>query len=189
MKLVLASASPRRAELLGQMGLEFDIKSADIDESIRVGEPPSDYVARLALEKARAVKSLYRHADVLVLGSDTSVIIDDQILGKPDDKQHAFDMLNALSGRRHSVMTAVAVIGKTEQCIVSESFVTFDTISDAELEWYWSTGEPKGKAGAYAVQGLGAVFVQHLEGSFSGVMGLPIYETHQQLIKEGYSLW
>ncbi len=188
MKLVLASASPRRAELLRQMGLEFEIMSVDIDESTRLGEEPSAYVTRLAQEKAGAVKAIYPQTDVLVLGSDTSVIIDDQILGKPEGKQHAFDMLKALSGHTHSVMTAVAVMGQTEQCIVSESYVTFDTISEDELDWYWSTGEPKGKAGGYGIQGLGAVFIRHLEGSFSGVMGLPIYETHQLLKKEGFYL-
>ncbi|PCH83476.1 MAG: septum formation protein Maf [Piscirickettsiaceae bacterium] len=186
MKLVLASASPRRAELLRQMGLEFEIKSVNIDESARLDEQPNAYVARLAKEKARAVKSLYPQTDVLVLGSDTSVIIGDQILGKPVDKQHALDMLETLSGRTHSVLTAVAVIGQSEQCIVSESYVTFDSISQSELEWYWSSGEPKGKAGAYAVQGLGAIFIRHLEGSFSSVMGLPIYETHRLLKNEGF---
>ena len=185
MKLILASASPRRAELLRQMGLKFEIKSVDIDESILLGEQPRAYVSRLAKEKARAGKFLYPQVDVLVLGSDTSVIIDDQILGKPVDKQHATNMLNALSGRTHVVMTAVAVIGKTEQCVITESYVTFDTINQAEMDWYWSTGEPKGKAGAYAIQGFGAIFVRHVEGSFSGVMGLPIYETHQLLKKEG----
>jgi len=185
MKLVLASASPRRAELLQQMGLEFDIKAVDIDETVQQGEQAEAYVRRLALEKARASKALYPVKNCLVLGSDTAVAVDDEIFGKPESKQHALDMLRRLSGRTHTVLTSVAVIGEQELCAVCKSEVSFTSLSEQQLEWYWASGESTGKAGAYGIQGKAAIFIHRLEGSFSGVMGLPIYETAQLLERQG----
>jgi len=186
MRLILASASPRRAELLHQIGVEFDTKSVDIDETPLAGELAYDYVKRLAIEKARTAKVFYPQSDVLILGSDTAVVLDGEILGKPDSKEHAFTMLKKLSGKRHKVLTSVAILGQQELCTVSESEVRFANISEQELEWYWATGEPKDKAGAYAIQGNAAVFISRLEGSFSGVMGLPLYETRQMLQQHGF---
>jgi len=185
-KLVLASASPRRAELLKQMGVVFDVKAVDIDESTMAGEAVDDYVMRLALSKANAAKLYYQQDDVLVLGSDTSVVINGEILGKPRSKADALRMLRLLSGNTHRVLTSVVVLGKQQLAAISESWVTFAELSEEDLEWYWSTDEPKGKAGAYAIQGLAAMFVSRLEGSFSGVMGLPIYETSQLLKDQGF---
>jgi len=187
-KIILASASPRRAELLTQIGVTFDKVPVDIDEAPHCDESPHDYVQRLALEKAQAAKLLCNQSDMLVLGSDTSVIIDDEILGKPENKEHAKDILNKLSGRTHSVLTSVALLGAKDWCIVSENKVTFAVLSDSDIEQYWATGEPKGKAGAYGIQGKAAIFIKKLEGSFSGVMGLPLYETAQLLRKAGYSI-
>jgi len=187
-KIILASASPRRAELLAQIGVQFDTLAVDIDETPHCDEIPHDYVQRLALEKAQAAKLLCNQSDMLILGSDTSVIIDGEILGKPEDKEHAKNMLNKLSGRKHSVLTSVALLGKQSWCTVSENRVTFGVLSDSNIEQYWATGEPKGKAGAYAIQGKAAIFVKKLEGSFSGVMGLPLYETAQLLYKAGHAI-
>lgn len=184
-KLILASASPRRAELLRQIGVDFEALSVDIDESPLSGEQAYDYVQRLALEKAQAAQRLCHQPDVLILASDTSVIVDGQILGKPSNKKHAFEMLRALSSRTHSVLTSVAVIGKETLSVVSENHVTFSALNESDLEWYWATGEPIGKAGAYAIQGQAAIFIVRLEGSFSGVMGLPLYETSQLLQQQG----
>jgi len=165
------------------MGIIFDVKAVDIDESTIVGEAVEDYVMRLALSKAKAAKIFYQQDDVLVLGSDTSVVINGEILGKPSNKEDGLRMLRLLSGNTHRVLTSVVVLGEQQLAAISESWVTFAVLSEKELEWYWSTGEPKGKAGAYAIQGLAAMFITRLEGSFSGVMGLPIYET-SQLLKE-----
>ena len=188
MKLVLASASPRRSELLLQMGLDFETKAVDIDETPIEGEAPRVYVRRLAVEKARAARKFYQQNNVLILGSDTSVIIGNEILGKPVDKQHAHIMLMKLSGKTHTVLTSVALLGNKETCIVSESKVTFSIITDVDFEEYWATGESTGKAGAYAIQGKAALFIKRIEGSFSGVMGLPIFETNQLLKNEGFYL-
>jgi len=185
MKLVLASASPRRAELLQQMGLEFDIQAVDIDETVQQDEQPEAYVRRLALEKARASKALCPESHCLVLGSDTAVVVDNEVFGKPESKQHAFDMLRRLSGRTHTVLTSVAILGEEELCVVCKSEVSFTSISEQQLEWYWSSGESIGKAGAYGIQGKAAIFIKRLEGSFSAVMGLPIYETAQLLEQQG----
>ena len=187
MKLILASASPRRAELLQQMGLEFDIQAVDIDETVRQNEQPKAYVRRLALEKAQASKALSSVSQCLVLGSDTAVVVGDEIFGKPESKQHAFDMLRRLSGRTHTVLTSVAIIGEEDLCLVCKSEVSFTSISEQQLEWYWSSGEPVGKAGAYGIQGKAAIFIRRLEGSFSAVMGLPIYETAQLLKQHGFT--
>jgi septum formation protein len=184
--LILASASPRRAELLKQIGVKFETHPVDINETPQLGELPEDYVKRLAIEKARAALVSYQQNEVMVLGSDTAVAIDGEILGKPCDKEHALSMLRKLSGRTHQVLTSVALIGLHETCIVSSNEVSFKNLTEDEINWYWGTTEPLGKAGAYAIQGKGAVFVEHLEGSFSGVMGLPLFETNQLLTEHGF---
>lgn len=184
--IILASASPRRQELLTQIGVRFCQRIADIDETCLEGEAARDYVTRVALEKARAIARQFGDDGPLVLGADTEVVIDDQVLGKPADAEHARQMLNLLSGRMHRVISAVAVVkGGTEAASVSESRVWFRTLDAGEIEAYWRSGEPRGKAGAYAIQGIGAIFVERLEGSYSGVMGLPLFETARLLREFG----
>ena len=178
--LVLASASPRRCELLAQIGIEFEQRVADIDETPRAGEPPADYVARLALEKARTVRRAGSCA-APVLGADTAVVVDGRILGKPADFADAGDMLRLLSGRVHEVFSAVALVAGREAVAVNCSTVRFREIHDSEIAAYWRSGEPRDKAGGYAIQGLAAAFIERLDGSYSGVMGLPLYETARLL--------
>lgn len=178
--LILASASPRRRELLAQIGVSFRQEVADIDETPLDHESPAEYVKRMALEKARNVHR--RHAPELpVLGADTTVVIDDRPLGKPADYSQARDMLMSLSARAHEVLSAVALVGEDERVAVNRSKVWFRAIGDNEIAAYWASGEPHDKAGAYAIQGLAAIFIQRLDGSYSGVMGLPLYETGQLL--------
>lgn len=181
--LCLASASPRRAELIGKLGLRPWIFPVDIDEAVQHGESPDAYVSRLAIEKAKT--GYARHQQPLVtLGSDTSVVIDDQILGKPLDEAHAIEMLMQLSNRIHHVLTSVAIITPDgEYAALSTSEVHFKPLTVAECQAYWRTGEPADKAGAYGIQALGSTFVRHISGSFTGVMGLPLYETAQLLHK------
>lgn len=175
-RIVLASASPRRAELLRQIGVSFEVKPAEIDETPRDGENPADYVRRMALEKARA--GWAAGATMPVLGADTTVVVDGEVLGKPRDRSEALAMHARLSGRGHEVLSAVALVaGPLEDVVLSRSQVNMRRISPAESEAYWHSGEPRDKAGAYAIQGFGAVFVARLQGSYSGVMGLPLYET------------
>lgn len=176
-QIILASSSPRRSELLQQMRVSFVVLPVEIDESALAGESPTTYVERLALEKARAGWEL-SEKNRPVLGSDTIVVIHGDILGKPRDRNHAIEMLNRLSGNTHQVLTAVALVEADRSAIrLSESRVSFSPITEQEILIYWESGEPVDKAGAYAIQGLAAAFIQHIEGSFSGVMGLPIYET------------
>jgi len=186
--IVLASASPRRAELLRQIGVQFQQQVAEIDESLRNNESPDAYVARLALEKARAVSARLGDDEVPVLGADTAVVVDDDILGKPRDEAHAAEMLRRLAGREHRVLSAVALVGRREAYRVSESQVHFRSLTDDEIKTYWRTGEPADKAGGYAVQGIGAIFIEQLHGSYSGVMGLPVFETAQLLREFGIQL-
>jgi len=178
--IILASASLRRCELLAQIGVRFEQQVAEVDETPRRGEAPADYVARVALEKAQAVRRQLRPA-VPVLGADTAVVVDAQILGKPRDAGHARSMLRLLSGRAHEVYSAVALAGGRVSVAVNCSKVWFAAIGDSEIEAYWRSGEPRDKAGGYAVQGLAATFIRRLDGSFSGVMGLPLYETARLL--------
>ncbi len=188
-QLLLASASPRRSDLLRQMGVSFKVLAVDIDESRRGDESPVEYVSRLAMEKARAG---FKRQDAKLpsLGADTIVVFDGQIFGKPVDQAHAEAMLMTLSGKAHSVFTAVAVDnGSGAAVAVSETLVKFRTISQSECLIYWQTGEPEGKAGAYAIQGCGGIFVEKLEGSYSGVVGLPLAETEQLLNKFSVPLW
>ncbi len=187
-KIILASASPRRRELLHQIGVQFDQQVAEIDETPRKNEPAEAYVVRLALEKARAIQARLGDDEVPVLGADTAVVIDEEILGKPRDESHAAAMLRQLAGREHRVLSAIALVGQRELCRVSESRVHFRALTDNEIAAYWRTGEPAGKAGGYAVQGIGAIFIEQLQGSYSGVMGLPVFETAQLLQEFGIKL-
>lgn len=192
----LASASPRRRQLLSQIGVNFQILSVDVDESVAVGEGALGYVVRLARAKAAAGlgrRIAAERAAVLgaaVLGADTAVVTDGAILGKPADCKDAERMLGLLSARTHEVLTAVALA--TEAGVlshVSRSEVTFREITPEEARDYWETGESRDKAGAYAIQGYGAVFVSGLRGSYSGVMGLPLFETAQLLHAAGVPCW
>jgi septum formation protein len=176
--IFLASQSPRRRELLQQIGVYFELLPVDIDEAQQAGETPQACVQRLALEKARAGRALLpAGCSQPVMGADTLVVCGDAMLGKPADRAAALAMLQVLSGTTHQVITAVALAGDHEASCLSISDVTFRALTVAECEAYWETGEPRDKAGAYAVQGLAAVFISRLEGSYSGVMGLPLYET------------
>ena len=187
--LILASASPRRSELLDQIGVRFTILVSDIDESRLHNESPEDYVSRLAMEKSRAGFS--RQDSILPsLGADTIVVCDQQIFGKPKNQADAAAMLMALSGKAHTVMSAVTVSqGSRSSSRLTKTLVRFRTISQSECQTYWQTGEPQGKAGGYAIQGRGAVFVDHIEGSYSGVVGLPLSETAEILGEFGIPLW
>ncbi len=181
----LASQSPRRRELLRQIGVSFETVLAPVDEAWEAGEAPADYVLRLAREKAAAGLAHAPGAS-LVLGADTAVVLQGRVLGKAEDEGQAREMLRALSGRTHEVMTAVALAGSWAGESLSISRVRFRPLSAWEIGAYCATGEPLGKAGGYAIQGLGAIFVEHLEGSYSGVMGLPLYETARLLEEAGY---
>jgi septum formation protein len=182
--LTLASVSPRRRELLGQIGVAHVVSAADIDETAQPGEAPADYVVRMACAKARALRE--RGAQLPVLAADTIVVIDGLILGKPRDRADALAMLGRLAGRTHQVLTAVALATAGGVAFrVSSSEVRLRAVSPAECAAYWESGEPRDKAGGYAIQGRGALFIEHLSGSFSGVMGLPLYETGQLLAAAG----
>jgi nucleoside triphosphate pyrophosphatase len=175
-RIVLASGSPRRRELLALLGVEFTAVAPDIDEALRAGEHAVEFVTRLAHEKAVVVAAT--HPDAVVVGADTAVEVDGEILGKPVDADDARRMLRTLSGRTHVVHTAVAVAADGGVTMAStSSAVTFAMLSDADIEWYLATGEPFDKAGAYALQGAGGVVVTTVTGSVSGVLGLPLHET------------
>jgi septum formation protein len=184
--IILASASARRQELLSQIGVRFTVRSQDIDESIRSGELANDYVTRMAQEKAGSALNALRvnedSSDAVVLAADTSVVCDADVLGKPANEADAVGMLRLLSGREHRVLSAVTLATQVKQrSVLSESRVRFREISIDEAQQYYRSGEPMGKAGAYAIQGYAAVFVEQLIGSYSGVMGLPLFETAQLL--------
>lgn len=194
LSLYLASGSPRRRELLTQIDVPFSTIIAAIDETPLANESPESYVERLACEKAQAgrdvlLKSI--HPDLFcVLGADTAVVLEGRILGKPVDQADALTMLKALSGREHDVLTAIAVIdSQLCETRVVRSRVKFRDISKQEASLYWASGEPQDKAGGYAIQGLGAVFVAGLNGSYSGVVGLPICETAELLGHFGIPCW
>ncbi len=182
----LASGSPRRRELLQQIGVAFRVIEAAVDETVLEHEAPAAYVSRVAAAKANAGWQCRRDAaDAPVLAADTAVVLGGSILGKPQDRDDALYMLQRLSGRSHEVFTAVAVrVGASLNVMVSRSVVTFRPIDAAEAGAYWDTGEPRDKAGAYAIQGRAAVFVSDLCGSYSGVMGLPLFET-AELLRSG----
>ena len=184
--ILLASGSPRRRELLAQLGLQFQIASPDVDETPLPGEAPVPYVERLAIVKAQAVAA----TDVtLVIAADTTVEIDGDILAKPADADEARSMLRRLSGRTHQVHTGIAVQrgGRTLSEVVT-AHVTFAALTDAQIDWYVATGEPMDKAGAYAVQGIGGVFVETVNGSVSNVIGLPLHTLVALATQLGVSL-
>jgi septum formation protein len=186
--LRLASASPRRRELLAQIGVPHVVAAADVDERTRHGEPALAYVERLARAKAQAIWD--RGRELPVLGADTTVVLDGASLGKPRDRGEGLAMLAALAGREHRVLTAVALVTAAgAQCLTSSSTVRMRASTLEERRRYWDTGEPRDKAGGYAIQGLGAVFIESLQGSYSGVMGLPLYETAQLLAAAGVPCW
>lgn len=181
MAIVLASASPRRAELLRAAGIDFDVSPAHIDETAHPGEPADAYVRRIADAKARAVGA--RITDRIILAADTTVVVDDHMLAKPDDDEDAKRMLRMLSGRTHQVLTAVAVYRGPEGSAplrtaplveVERTEVEFAPLTEFEIAWYVETGEPRDKAGAYAIQGYASRFITRIDGSYSNVVGLPI---------------
>jgi septum formation protein len=188
-RVYLASASPRRAQLLDQIGVGCDILPVDLDESRLPAEAPREYVQRLAVAKARTLWTRLKQDRQPVLGADTTVVLADSIFGKPSDREEGIAMLRRLSGVTHDVFTAVALQSR-QGCYarLSVSQVTFRTLSDEDCVAYWETGEPLGKAGGYAVQGLAAVFIKRIEGSYSGIMGLPLAETAELLSLAGWSL-
>lgn len=189
--LHLASGSPRRRELLAQIGVPFVTLIASIDETPLLAEPAERYVERLAREKAMAgLAALEPSAGAVVLGADTAVVLDGRILGKPNDRDDALSTLAALSGREHRVLTAVALAsGDRIESLVVISRVSFRRLRNGEAEAYWDTGEPRDKAGSYGIQGLASVFVSQLEGSYSAVVGLPLCETAQLLEEFGIPCW
>lgn len=190
--IILASASPRRKELLSKLVNEFSVLPAEIDETPFANELAHDYVIRMAEEKARAAIAKHEaisHRDV-VIASDTSVVIDGDILGKPESFEDAANMLRRLSGRRHMVMTSLCVCNGSLNRVATKNVVSeveFREISDLEIRQYWQTGEPVDKAGSYAIQGLGGMFVKQIKGSFSAVVGLPVFEVAQFLNEFGVS--
>jgi len=182
MRILLASASPRRRELLGHLGIAFECWSADVDETPRDGEKPADFCRRLSNDKARAALTV-PDCDIII-AADTIVVVDDLILGKPENAEQAAQYLKLLCGRRHEVMTAYTIIDttaakSTTNLVVTEVF--FTNMTEAEISWYVASGEPMDKAGAYAIQGIGGLFISKIEGSHSNVIGLPLAELHADL--------
>ena len=189
-QLILASHSPRRRELLSVLGVNFTVSGADIDETVQPGELADAYVSRLAVEKAEAVHARQAAGDLWVLGSDTTVVAGEEILGKPCDEADFGRMMNLLSGRDHRVLTSVALVSGNQvfvDCV--ETRVRFINLSKQQIAAYWKTGEPKDKAGGYGIQGLGSVFVEKIEGSYTAVVGLPLHETAKLLGQADVPVW
>ena len=184
--LILASASPRRQELLNSAGISFEVLPSEVDEGFQEGEPPEEYVVRLARRKA--TKAGERHKDRWVLAADTVVVIDGRILGKPGDRQEAKEMLGVLSDQEHRVITGFCLLrgdsGKSREGTVTTR-VRFKRLSSREIEWYLDTGEPFDKAGAYAIQGKAAFMVKEIRGSYTNVVGLPLTEVIEALQEMG----
>lgn len=212
-EVYLASSSPRRKELLGQLGLQFSVIHPQVDERRSALELPEHYVARLAMDKARTGQQLLlddkASIQKLVIGADTCIVIGDEVVCKPNNKQHFLQLMAKLSGNTHQVYSAVAIACNTiasnsvsinkplpkflenssqEKCLVNCTSVQFREISLQEREWYWQTGEPLDKAGGYAIQGLAAVFIKNINGSYSGVVGLPLFETVELLSDFGINI-
>jgi len=186
-RLILASASPRRAELLTAAGFAFDVMPADVDETPVPGEDPMQYALRVARDKAGRVEAYCRESGALVLSADTVVVANGEILGKPEDPGDARRMLRLLSGGAHDVHTAVVLRrGPVERSEVVTTRVWFQPLDEAEISWYVDSGEPEGKAGAYAIQGRAARFIQRIDGSWSNVVGLPIATVYQLLHEVAY---
>jgi septum formation protein len=187
--LILASQSPRRHQLLSQLGYEFSVQASDIDEAVKPTELATEYVVRLAKEKAKKIFSSLSNTEQInnvVLGSDTCVVIDNHILGKPTDLADCVKTLSLLSDNQHQVLTAIAVVAQDK--IVTKLVTTqvhFKVLSITEIEAYWLTGEPQDKAGSYAIQGIAGQFVKSINGSYSAVVGLPLYETAALLKEQG----
>jgi septum formation protein len=189
--IYLASQSPRRQELLAQLAVSFDVIEVNVHELPGDGELPWDYVNRVAKEKAGAgLLQLAGQPEAIVLGADTDVVLAGLVLGKPENAQQAFAMLKSLSGQSHEVITAVWLLsaGQEQHCVV-RSTVKFAELCDDEIRAYIATDEPFGKAGAYAIQGRGAAFIASIEGSYSGIMGLPLFETYQLLQRFQVPVW
>ncbi len=186
-QICLASRSPRRAQLLDQAGIPYRVTATDVEEHRRDGEPAADYVIRVARAKAEAAAAVMTQP-LPVLAADTEVVLDDRILGKPQDRQAAVEMLMSLSGRTHRVLTAVVLLHERLDYRLSESRVSFKTLTRRECEAYCDTGMPYDKAGGYGIQDRAAVFISRMEGSYSGIMGLPLYETVQLLEQQGWTL-
>ncbi|WP_455219279.1 Maf family protein, partial [Kaarinaea lacus] len=197
-QIYLASQSPRRRTLIEQMGIAYQAISVEVDERPHAGEVPADFVARLACEKAQAGWQSVAERGIPVLGADTCIVLDQQIVGKPSSQQQGIDLLKRYSGKTHQVVTGVAMVGPdggvndapiVQQVRVSTSLVTFRVVTDRECKQYWQTGEPVGKAGGYAIQGKAAAFIEKIEGSYSGVMGLPLFEFSELITKFGIQLF
>ena len=187
-QIILASASPRRKELLDQIKVTYKIYPVDLDETPMPDETPLHYVLRLAAEKsAECLAQL--NTEIPVLAADTAVILDQLIMGKPNDQADALAMLKQLSGKTHRVYSAISLRGREHSQAVSITEVTFRHLTEQEMLDYWRSGEPLDKAGSYAIQGMGGVFVESIKGSFSGVVGLPLFETAQLLSKQGIELF
>ena len=182
--LILASQSPRRRELLAHLGRAFQCVSPNVDESVLRNEQAKAYVERLSIEKAKAGLALTAQQNTWILGSDTSVVVDGKILGKPENFDQCRDMLLLLSGRSHQVVTGIALVSQDQVLSdVVTANVDFAVLSDKDIADYWATGEPQDKAGSYGIQGIGGKFVKSINGSFSAVVGLPLFET-EQLLKQ-----
>ena len=178
--IILASSSPRRQELLTQLGLDFDIFSPDVDETVQENESVTDYVERLACYKAQVVLSQFPSA--IVIAADTSLSVNGKIIGKPESKQHAFEIWSELSGQWHDVYSGICVATSAQVLSqVVRTQVEFQQLNQVEMEKYWATGEPIGKAGAYAIQGIAAQYIPQIKGSYSNVVGLPLHEIAQLL--------
>jgi len=187
-QIILASASPRRQELLQQINVRYQLLPVDIDETPVLSEQPEHYVLRMAAEKSMAC--IHKHGPTLpVLAADTAVVIGSRILGKPKNREDALAMLALLSGTTHLVYSAVSLRASEHLQAISSTEVRFKTLTNAEIESYWESGEPVDKAGAYAIQGLGSVFVEAIKGSFSGVVGLPLFETAALLSRLGIKIF
>ena len=187
-QIILASASPRRKELLDQIKVTYKIYPVDLDESPLPNETPLDYVWRLAAEKSAACKAQL-NTEIPVLAADTAVCWEGVIMGKPKDQADALAMLTLLSGKTHQVYSAISLRGREHSQAVSITEVTFRRLTELEILDYWRSGEPVDKAGSYAIQGMGGVFVESIKGSFSGVVGLPLFETAELLSKQGIELF
>ncbi|WP_178863896.1 Maf family protein [Thiomicrorhabdus cannonii] len=185
--LYLASTSPRRAELMQQLGLHFEIVNAPVEEVALPNETPFSYVRRIAIEKALDGFNKVAGKQIWVVGGDTAVVLDNKVFGKPRNEADAVRMLRLLSGKSHTVLSAVAVVYDGEVfSAVNQTEVCFRALDESEIQAYWASGEPDGKAGSYAIQGLGARFIEKINGSYSGVMGLPLFELDQLLSQAGY---
>ncbi|MGZ8189849.1 MAG: Maf family protein [Methylococcaceae bacterium] len=187
-QIILASASPRRKELLDQIQVNYVVYPVDLDETPLTDEMPLAYVQRIAAEKSAACAAQL-NTELPVLAADTAVVLDKLIMGKPKNQQDALAMLKLLSGKTHQVYTAISLRGREHSQAVSITEVTFRELSEREILAYWQSGEPFDKAGSYAIQGKGGLFVASIKGSFSGVVGLPLFETAQLLLQQGIDLF